>query len=236
VTGLSEQVGGFGRATFQVFQDPNYSLHIGVNALFLFKPPVNDTTGARTLTLSDRPELRIDPTSILNTGASANVAHAQVYSGEVAGGYGPLYFQGEYFWYNVDRLNALSSLRFQGGYAEASWTITGESRAYNPSTGAYNGIVPNNPIVPGGGGGWGAWEIAARYSIMDLNDRLGFADGVSGGKQQVYTVGLNWYVNRNIRFMFNYLHGTIDKQRSPTDITDAGVRFDAIAMRTQVAF
>ena len=83
---------------------------------------------------------------------------------------------------------------------------------------------------------WAPWEIAGRYSVIDLNDRLGFPDGASGGKQTIYTAGLNWYVNRNIRFMLNYLHGTIDKQNTPTDFRDVGTKFDAVAMRTQIAF
>ena len=45
---------------------------------------VNRVTGAQTLTLSDRPELRIDPTAIITTGAIANVSGAQVYSVEAA--------------------------------------------------------------------------------------------------------------------------------------------------------
>ena len=71
---------------------------------------------------------------------------------------------------------------------------------------------------------------------MDLNDRLGAATGVAGGLQTVYTAGLNWYVNRNVRFMFNYLHGDIAKQVSATNAGDTGATFDAFAMRTQVAF
>ena len=43
-----------------------------------------------------------------------------------------------------------------------------------------------------GKSGWGAWEIAGRHSVIDLNDRLGFVDGVAGGKQTIYTAGLNW--------------------------------------------
>ena len=34
----------------------------------------------------------------------------------------------------------------------------------------------------------------------------------------------------------DYLHGNIDKQNGPTDGRDAGSKFDAVAMRTQVAF
>jgi phosphate-selective porin OprO/OprP len=47
---------------------------------------------------------------------------------------------------------------------------------------------------------------------------------------------LNWYVSRNVRFMLDYLHGDITKQLSPTNFTDVGAKFDAVAMRTQVAF
>jgi hypothetical protein len=45
-------------------------------------------------------------------------------------------------------------------------------------------------------------------------------------------VFLNWYVNRNVRFMFNYLHGDIAKQVSATNVGDAGAKFDAFAVRT----
>jgi phosphate-selective porin OprO/OprP len=181
--------------------------------------------------------LRIDPTTLVSTAAIAGASGAQVYSAEAAGTYGPLFFQGEYFWYNVDR-NAfapLPSLKFQGGYAEAAYVLTGESRRYNAGSASYGGIAPANPFSLSSGG-WGAWEIAGRYSTIDLNDRLAFANGVAGGRQTIYTLALNWYVNRNVRLMLDYLHGNVAKQISPTNFGDAGAKFDAIAMRTQVAF
>jgi phosphate-selective porin OprO/OprP len=36
--------------------------------------------------------------------------------------------------------------------------------------------------------------------------------------------------------MFDYLHGNVAKQVSPTNTADSGAKFDAFAMRTQVAF
>ena len=235
--GTSEQAGTFVRAAGQVFSGNDYSLHLGADAEFLTNPPRNEVTGAQTLTLSDRPELRLDPTSLISTGALAGVSAAQVYSAEAAGTYGPLFFQGEYFWYNVDRgaLPGLSSVKFNGGYAEASYMLTGETHTYNSASAAYNGIVPANPFSLDGGG-WGAWEVAGRISTVDLNDQLATANGVAGGRQTVYTAGLNWYANRNVRFMLNYLHGDIARQISAVNAGDAGSRFDAVAMRTQVAF
>ena len=122
--GTTEQFGATARVAGQIIKrQADYSLHLGADAEFLIQPQHNLVTNAQTLTLSDRPELRIDPTAIVSTGALAGVSGAQVYSAEAAGNYGPPYFQGEYFWYNVDRgdLPGLPSVKFEGGYAQASW-------------------------------------------------------------------------------------------------------------------
>src|SRR6266403_6224165 len=240
--GTTEQLGAAARVAGQVVSGKDYSLHLGADAQFLLKPPHNLVTNAQTLTFSERGELRIDPTALISTGAIANVSGAQVYSVEAAATYGPLFFQSEYFWFNVDR-NAATGLppfgapsrKFEGGYAEAAYVLTGETRRYNAASASYAGIAPTNPFSLSGGG-WGAWEIAGRYSTIDLNDRLGFANGIAGGRQTIYTLALNWYANRNVRFLFDYLHGNIAKQVSPTNFGDAGAKFDAFAMRTQVAF
>ena len=236
-SGSTEQLGAVARVAGQAISGNGYSLHLGADAEFLIKPPHNLVDNSFTLTLSDRPELRIDPTVIITTGAMSGVSGAQVYSAEAAATYGPLFFQAEYFWYNVARNNlpGLPNLNFRGGYAEASLVLTGETHPYIPATAAYGGIIPANPFSLWGGG-WGAWEIAGRVSTMNLNNQLGTTNGVAGGQQTIYTAGLNWYVNGNVRFMFDYLHGNISKQISSTNTGDAGARFDAFAMRTQVAF
>jgi phosphate-selective porin OprO/OprP len=235
--GTTEQFGSFARVAGQLISGNDYSLHLGADAEWLIRPPHNLVENSFSLKLSDRPELRIDPTVIINTGSIEGVSGAQVYSAEAAAAYGPLFFQGEYFWYNIARNNlpGLPSLKFQGGYAEASFVLTGESHPYIPAAAAYGGIIPVNPFSLSAGG-WGAWEIAGRVSTMNLNDLLWTTNGVAGGQQTIYTAGVNWYVNRNVRFMLDYLHGNIAKQVSPTDATDAGAKFNAVAMRTQVAF
>lgn len=239
--GTTEQYGVVARAAGQIVSGKDYSLHLGGDAEWLIQPPHNLVTGAQTLTLSDRPELRIDPTTLISTGALANVSGAQVYGVEAAGTYGPLIVQGEYYWFDVQR-GATTGLppigapdvKFQGGYVQAGYVLTGETHAYNAANAAYGGIVPKTPFSLDGG--WGAWEIAARYSTMDLNNLIGTSTGVAGGRQNVYTVALNWYINRNVRLMFDYLHGDISKQVSATNFGNSGSKFDAFAMRTQIAF
>jgi phosphate-selective porin OprO/OprP len=95
--GTTEQLGATARVAGQVVSGKDYSVHIGGDAEFLIDAPHDLVTGAQTLTLSDRPELRIDPTTLVSTGALRGVSGAQVYSAEAAATYGPLFFQGEYF-------------------------------------------------------------------------------------------------------------------------------------------
>ena len=252
--GTGEQFGAFGRASYQLLQDANYSLHLGGDVGGLLKPP--DVAGIRTITLSDRPEDRVDPTAILSTGALGTAANpvtgAAVYGAELAGGYGSLFGQAEYYHIDVDRAG-LPTNGFDGAYVEGSWTITGEHRKYIPTTGAYSAIVPDHPFSPWSNDfGTGAFELAGRYSTIDLNDNFdsGVApakgnNAVGGGRQNVYQVGLNWYPNANMRFMLDYLHGTIDKAFSTaagggvagTALgTPIGGNFDALVLRSQFEF
>ncbi|HEY3917087.1 MAG TPA: porin [Stellaceae bacterium] len=251
--GVAQEIGATQRATFQLLQSDQYSLHLGADAEELLKPETSG--GVRVVTnFSDRPELRIDPTSILTTGTLGSVTNpvtgANVLGAELAGGLGSAFAQAEYFHYNVDR-QGLSTASFNGGYVQASYTLTGEHRKYNPSTGAYSGISPAHPFDIGHfvNGAWGAVELGARYSVIDLNSNYNTgnvtsasSNAVAGGKQQVITIGANWYVNNNIRFMLDYLHGSISKPEGTAGVAGAplgsnvGLKFNAIALRTQVAW
>lgn len=239
----TEQYGAVARVAGQVVSGNDYSIHLGADAQWLIQPPRSLATGAQAVTLSDRPELRIDPTVLATTAAIANASGVQVYSAEAAATYGPLILQGEYFWYNVDRSAntglppiGAPSVQFQGGYAQAGYVLTGETHTYNAANAAYNGVKPAHPFSLDGGG-WGAWEIAGRFSTVDLNDKLTTATGIAGGRQTVYTLALNWYVNGNVRFMLDYLHGNVSKQTlPPAAFANTGANFDAVAMRTQFAF
>jgi len=244
--GSAEQLGSFGRAAFQVLQGDDYSLHVGADLEGLIQP-AHTSSGLRAITLSDRPELRIDPTSLIST-TITGVSGVGVYSGEAAGNIGPFFVQGEYFDYDISRDEG-ADLKFDGGYVEAAYTFTGESRKYNPATGAYLRIMPDNPFVWSGDGfsGFGAWEIAARYSMMNLDNDFeltstskGTTSGAEGGYQQVFTAGLNWYPNSNVRVDLDYLHGIINRTASEENETTkiysllpVGQTFDAVAARLQ---
>lgn len=246
----AERIGAFQRATYQVLQEPDYTLHVGADIDELIKAPNSGSNTAYTVTLSDQPELRIDPTSFLSTGALGTTVHpvtgGYIFNAELAGNYQNFYAQGEYFHYNVDRMG-WSSAEFDGGYGEVAWTFTGESRKYSKASGAYGTIVPAHNFSLKDGY-WGAWEVAARVSYVDLTSNFipgtttalqpnpGF---VNGGKQTNFTFGLNWYPNTYMRFMLNYVHVDFDKAATSaaTGIplgSPIGTQINAIALRSQV--
>ncbi len=213
-----------GRAVFLPVLTDSASLLIGGNVQYLFDAP----TGASELNLRDRIEMRIDGNRILGTGALP-IASARVLSAELAGTLGSFHFQSEYFDFNVERtVGNGPSLDFSGYYIQGGYILTGEKRSYSASSGSYGGVTPSRPF-DWRTGGWGAWEIAARYSKVDLNDK-----DILGGRQENITLGLNWYVNSNMRFMLNYINGKVDKRTGGGD--DIGARYQAVGARAQIAF
>jgi phosphate-selective porin OprO/OprP len=134
--------------------------------------------------------------------------------------YGPFSLQGEYMYSDVDSAWTFGDLDFDGWYAYASWILTGEHRPYSTDSGTFGKIKPKNPWNLEKGH-WGAWELAARYSTLDLNS--GWA--IRGGEETNITVGLNWYLNTNTRIMFNYVLADIDHDLYEDDINVFQTRF-----------
>ena len=91
------------------------------------------------------------------------------------------------------------------------------------------------------GGGWGAWEAAARYSVADLNDKVtrgraqSLTGGVYGGRQEVIGTSLSWYPNNYLRFVLNWDIVNVDRLNA-AGTTQIGQRFHTVALRTQLAF
>ena len=120
---------------------------------------------------------------------------------------GPLCFQGEYFHAFT---KSTEHLDFGGWYLSGSYVLTGETRKYRRTGGVFGEIKPVRSFHPSTGG-WGALELALRYSSVDLNDK-----SVRGGKERNVTVGLNWYLTRKIRFMGNYIYVNVKDRDEPS--------------------
>jgi len=251
---FGDQVGLVGRAVGTPFKGSDWRVTLGVHGSYVDRPADTAGPGANGLIppsgfavrLRDTPELRVDGTQFIDTGAIP--AHdAGTLGGEAAGQWRSLFVEGEYESIHVDRSDGFASPNFSGWYVEGSWLITGESRVYNAASAAFDGPVVAHPFSLEGGS-WGALELAARYSEADLNFDPGLAghapppDGIRGGDQRIWAVGLNWYVNSVVHVMLDVDRVTIDRLspnavnfQTPTG-AQIGQSYTVVAVRTQAAF
>jgi len=123
----------------------------------------------------------------------------------------------------------------------ASYLVTGEDASFK-------GVKPKQNF-DFNKGTWGAWELAARYSELNLDDDT-FVFGTSSGaiagnsvtkaqatalnttkhwlyadpktsvkSAHTWTTGINWYLNPEVKFSLNYLYTTFDGGGGPETST-----------------
>ncbi len=210
---FDEQQAVVARASDMFYSDDDLKLLFSLAGTYVFHG--GDATAgagsARNITLQDGPELTTDDNSLrlVSTGA-INTSTAWNYGLEGAAEWRNLYAQAGYFGYGMDQMAAgAPNLNFDGWYVQGTWIITGESRPYNVANGSFANPKPRVPFSIDGWGP-GAWEVAARYSDLNLNDHAGVlggalpAGGIRGGDQSNVTLALNWYPNNALKFSLQW--------------------------------
>jgi phosphate-selective porin OprO and OprP len=277
-----EQQALVGRASYMAINDKENDFHLllGGGFMHVFKLPdalANGQSGTQhTLSLSDMPEITVDDNSakLISTG-TLGAGHFTAWNLEMAGNYQNVFLQGAYSGIQVSRATTAYTVYssptlsttvkakprsndFSAWYLQASWVITGESKAYVASTGTFSIPKPSKPLSLANGG-WGAWEIAVRYSDTDLNDGANdtsglltgwtnagvktytFYNAVRGGEQRNVALGINWYPNNALRFQLDYMWIDIDRLQATSttttpSTTPIGQNVQAVALRAQIAF
>ncbi len=179
-------------------------LHLGFSYSHQFRKDDN------TLRIRERPETHITDVRLADTGNIAGADSIDLLGGEIGFVKGPFSAQGEYVYTMVDAQGS-DDPDFSAWYLFCSYFLTGENRAYrqmDDGGGEFTRVKINNDFHLNKSG-WGAWEVALRYSVLDLND-----SNIRGGKETNWTLGLNWYLNPNLRWDLNYILATIKDRNS----------------------
>jgi phosphate-selective porin OprO/OprP len=248
-----------GRAGFLVASSGDYNVHIGLNGTYVFQPADQGNPAANRypIRFRDRPEIRVDGTRLIDSGSiDASSAHSA--GVELGMNWKNFFLQGENYWYGIERRDptTLPDPKFGGYYVEGSWVLTGESHRYNMANGSFQNPRPRVPFNFAEGG-YGAWELALRYSHTDLDFHEGLAgaaaapDSVRGGVQDIKAIGVNWYPNSNFRLMLEYLMVSVNRLNpagpgnlqpfgpapgTPPPGVQIGQDLDVIALRSQFSF
>jgi phosphate-selective porin OprO/OprP len=246
---FDEQEGLVGRLAFVPLNTKDAKIVVGVNGTDVFDTAdasVGSAGAAQTFTFQNQPELKVDSTGTrLVSAALADPTRLYHWGVDAGGNWKNFYAEGGYYGFGGHRgaLAGAGAARtdpdFSAWYVAGSWIFTGEAKKWDAGSASFRSPSVTHPVD--GKGGWGAWELAARYSDVDLNWNAGVpgaatpAGGIRGGEQKIVTAGLNWYPNNVLRFLFDYQHDEINR------LNAAGLKIqpdtvDALSARVQVAF
>ncbi len=210
-----------------------YMLHLGLGGSH------RDTNDNRTR-FRTRGSLRNGPGAVNPVFADTGTFFADsqsLISPELALVWGPWLFQAEYtgawvpdaFGNTAPNVGVnQGTVYFQAWYAEALVFLTGEHREYERKEARFTRVVPyqkrvpNSPALQRAHLAQGAWQLGARYQKADLSD-----EGIQGGTTQDVTIGLNWFINPNMKYQLNYVwtHRTYTAAPGEGDINGFGMRW-----------
>lgn len=182
-----------GRVTWVPFvsEDESNLVHLGIGARF--------SDAEQGIRFQTGPELNKSPIFV-DTGL-LDASDSRMWNLEASWRKGPYWLAAEYTDSVIDSPNS-GDPRFRGYHITGSWILSGEMRAYRFRSGIFGPVPVAQSVYQGG---WGAWELNARYSSLDLTDGL-----VAGGEMDVLSFGANWWLSPTFNVSLNYRFITND--------------------------
>lgn len=190
--------------TFRVSGLPYYNDNNGLKVVHLGVGYTYENHDDQEQSYASRPEAHLAP-KYLKVNIDKTKSNNEI-NGELVLIYNSISLHSEYTYVgiNTSENSALkeSDYGFYSFFGTLSWFITGEHKNYSKKNSAFGRLNPKKNF--GTKGGFGAVEIALRYSVLNLNDK-----DLSGGKMNNITAGINWYLNPVTKIAFNYVHSSI---------------------------
>jgi len=232
--GGDEQTQILARVTDRLWSDGISNVQLGMSIASVLYSGNSAGGGSQTLRFRERPEIRVDGTRLIDTGAIA-AKTGDMIAFDAEGNWQNFYLEGEWAQFKMDRQCGSALLvanqpicssstavidhpTFTGWTVGGTWILTGETKVYTPGTyiasalaetqAGFQSLVPSRPFSLDGDS-WGAWEVTARYSDTDLGWHQGQLAsttqlaGINGGRQRIMVLGINWYLNRNVRMILD---------------------------------
>lgn len=231
--GGDEQTQILARVTDRFWSDGISNLQVGMSIASVLYSGNTAGGGAQALRFRERPEIRVDGTRLIDTGnVAAKTGDMIAFDMEgnwqnfyLEGEWAQFKMDRQCGSLAVAAQPICTSSSavidhptFTGWTVGGTWILTGETKTYTPGTyiasalaetqAGFQSLVPSRPFSLDGGS-WGAWEVTARYSDTDLNWHGSQAAstsqlaGINGGRQRIMALGINWYLNRNVRMILD---------------------------------
>ncbi len=214
--------GTTGRFVFDPYRTKNFGIHLAARAAY------RSPASSQPVRIRDE-TTHLSNLTIVDTGELEHVHNVVLVGAETAIAYGPTAVIAEFNEAYFDRGLGLSDLNFNSWRVAGTWILTGERRqdSYRMNAGEFKRITPRHNVTLDGG--WGAWELATRIAGINLNDGT-----LRGGREKVFTLGMNWYLNPIVRFMFEWSR-IVDTDNS-SEVRSVAEGINIFQFRGQLAF
>ena len=255
--GYNEGLSYTGKLVVRPINNANSSLHLG-GAVSYRDPKLTSTDGYFVGRYSSRNSTSINRKKYLDTDDVKGLDHELAWTLELAGHWNQLRYETAYIargMYLDQTVNPLPTQWAEGWYAQASWLLFGGSQNYDADGAKYTRTTSEHE--------WGNLEVAFRYEYADFNTGKLFSNKVAdtnifGGSGEAYTLGLNYYPNKNVKIVLNWQYNDNDRYanakgksyvgydiagkptKNPEKVVaptgKGGVDYQMLALRFQVAF
>ncbi len=202
--GISDGYSYTGRFVYMPIQESGKLLHIGIAGSY--RTPKTSLEAADSYRFSTRSLTSINRKKYIDTDDISDVKSTTLFGAELAGSWNQFMFQGQYMLTNIARENGAKDATIDGGYAQVGMLLFGGNYVYNNKEGEFTQVNR--------GQDWGDIEVAFRFDYMNAND---FDAEIYGGGANAYTLGLNYHVNDNVKFMLNYSYINHDRYANGKD-------------------
>jgi phosphate-selective porin OprO and OprP len=147
--------------------------------------------------------------------------------------WGPFCLLGEYVISNQKVTKGATSATLQNTAWQIAggWVLTGEAASYT-------GVTPKHPFDPRGNH-WGALQLVGRYADLDIDNKAFpiFANpATSASEAEAWSVGLNWYLNKNIRVNTSFSRTAFEGNINPKAATVTRQPEQVVFSRLQLSF
>ncbi|MGA1796158.1 MAG: OprO/OprP family phosphate-selective porin [bacterium] len=193
-----------GRLTFTPWEHQKQVLHVGISG------SVRDF-GGEPYAITERAEVHTAEEIIKSVETPAD--DVRLAGVEFAWVRGPFSLQAEHMTASI-QADVGEDATYAGYYIQGSHFLTGEHRPYK--NGRFKSVNPGAP--------YGALELVSRYSVLDAEDNE------RGASARNLTLGANYYINKRIRLMINYIKTTlrdgVSKEKAGADAISTRIQYE----------
>ena len=205
--GLNVGLSYTGKLVYRPINNKTTSLHIGAAASYRMPKTSGGADGYNAVRYSTRNTTGVNRKKFIDTDAIQYLDHEFAYTFELAGHHKGLRWEGAY----IARKPFVDEAKWEakvgenpnlqqawGWYVQAGYLLFGGSQNYDAGGAKYTRTT--------NGRNWGDIELCARVEYVDFN----LSKYVMGGSAYAYSLGINYHVTKNVKFVINYQYNDND--------------------------